>query len=142
MGIPIIGDIVQGVAKIGGDWLAGRQKIKAAKIEAEIARYAAEIKHAEKLVEHRESYDIQALKQMQFSWKDEYLLFVLTLPLIGVFIPGIQDKVLIGFQYLAKTPQWYVLLIIGITAATFGLRWLFGGKVEKIIKEKQGTTQS
>lgn len=137
MGIPIIGDIVQGIAKMGGDWLEGRQKVKAAKIEAEIARYQAETKHAEKLVEHRESYDIQALKQMQFSWKDEYLLFVLTLPLIGVFIPGIQDRILIGFQYLSKTPQWYVLLIVGITAATFGLRWLFGGKVEKIIKEKK-----
>ena len=137
MGIPIIGDIIQGVAKMGGDWLQGRQKIKAAKIDAQVARYTAEAQYADKLLDHQGSYDIQALKQMQHSWKDEFLTLLVMVPVICSFVPKLRPYVLKGFEALEKTPWWYVGLVVGVYAATFGLRWLFGKKVEKIIKEKK-----
>jgi len=71
-------------------------------------------------------YDIQALKQSERSWKDEYLTILLSLPVIGSFIPGVQDSVVLGWDYLAKAPAWFQVAFIGVIAATFGLRWLFG----------------
>jgi len=71
-------------------------------------------------------YDIQALKQAERSWKDEYLTILLSLPVIGSFIPGVQDSVVLGWDYLAKAPVWFQAAFIGVIAATFGLRWLFG----------------
>jgi len=71
-------------------------------------------------------YDIQALKQAERSWKDEYLTILLSLPVIGSFIPGVQDSVVLGWDYLAKAPVWFQMAFIGVIAATFGLRWLFG----------------
>ncbi|MDT9547700.1 MAG: hypothetical protein RI826_10255 [Chlorobium phaeovibrioides] len=71
-------------------------------------------------------YDIQALKQSERSWKDEYLTILLSLPVIGSFIPGVQDSVVLGWDYLAKAPVWFQVAFIGVIAATFGLRWLFG----------------
>ncbi len=132
--IPLIGPIIAGITGIGKEWLQGRREIKKAKIGATVARFEAQAEREKHKVDRREDYDLQALKQMQYSWKDEWFVFVFTLPVIGAFIPGIQDHVLIGFEYLEKTPEWYRWIIIGMVAATFGLRWLFGGKIEKMFK--------
>ena len=80
-------------------------------------------------------WDLNAQRQMEHSWKDEYLLFLLTLPIIGSFIPKVQDYVVIGWDYVAKAPEWYVISFLGIVAATFGLRWLIKPLVERIGKK-------
>ncbi len=71
-------------------------------------------------------WDRNAQEDMKTSWKDEYLMVLFSIPLIGAFIPSLQDAVLEGFNTLDKTPDWYILMITGIVAATFGLRWLLG----------------
>ena len=81
-------------------------------------------------------WDINAQNQMQSSWKDEYLLFLLTLPIIGSFIPTVQDYVIIGWGHVSKAPEWYVISFLGIVAATFGLRWLIRPLIENIFRRK------
>lgn len=71
-------------------------------------------------------WDSTAQQQMTTSWKDEWFVMLFSLPLIGAFIPSLQDAVLKGFEVLAKTPDWYMWLVAGIVSATFGLRWMFG----------------
>lgn len=69
-------------------------------------------------------WDARAQADMSTSWKDEYLLILFSIPLILAFFPSTQQAVLNGFGILNKTPDWYMLLVTGIVAAVFGLRWL------------------
>ena len=119
-------------------WLAGRNEVvkinaksKAevaktkAKAEAEAASIKAEVAvaRATENAKAEGSYDLEAQRQMQHSWKDEYLVLVMSLPFIGSFIPVVQDSVAKGWTYVAQAPQWYQVAFIGIIMATFGLRW-------------------
>lgn len=56
------------------------------------------------------------------GWKDEWVLILLSIPLVLVFIPYTQETVLEGFNTLAKTPEWYRWLILLIFTAIFGIR--------------------
>lgn len=73
-------------------------------------------------------WDTNAQQDMKTSWKDEFYVILFSIPLIMAFIPDMQDIVLKGFETLNKTPDWYMLLITGIVASVFGLRWLISRK--------------
>lgn len=108
-------------------WLKGRSEraaIKeAAKTKLTQTKAEAEVVRAGNLALTEGNYDVEAQRQMQHSWKDEYLVLVLTAPFIGSFIPVVQDSVIKGWTYVSKAPEWYQVAFIGIIVATFGLRW-------------------
>ena len=56
------------------------------------------------------------------GWKDEWVLVVLTIPMVGVFLPWTQEYISIGFAALETTPLWYRVTVGSIYLATFGLR--------------------
>lgn len=56
------------------------------------------------------------------GWKDEYVLIVLSIPMILSFIPYTQPFVVSGFVALDGTPLWYRTIVASIYLATFGLR--------------------
>ena len=68
--------------------------------------------------------DLEAMRQMQYSWKDEYLTIVFTLP----FLYSFADVIISGgttamaWKAVALAPQWYQWCLTGIVIATFGLR--------------------
>ena len=70
------------------------------------------------------NWDTNAQQDMKTSWKDEYLTILFSVPLILAFFPQTQEAVLKGFETLNKTPEWYMMLVTGIVAGVFGLRWL------------------
>lgn len=110
-------------------WLKGRAKLSEIKQEGKIRVIEAKVRgqelRAQREAEAEANYDLEAMRQMQFSWKDEYLLFILSLPFIGSFIPKVQDYVITGWGYISQAPPWYQWSWLGVIAATFGLRWLF-----------------
>jgi hypothetical protein len=69
-------------------------------------------------------WDARAQEGMKHSWKDEWFTILFSLPLVGAFVPSWQAIILDGFNTLQQTPEWYIMLVTGIVAATFGLRWL------------------
>lgn len=73
-------------------------------------------------------WDTNAQQDMKTSWKDEFYVILFSIPLVMAFIPDMQDIVLKGFETLNKTPDWYMLLVTGIVASVFGLRWLISRK--------------
>jgi len=73
-------------------------------------------------------WDTNAQQDMKTSWKDEYLTILFSVPLILAFLPSTQEAVLKGFETLDKTPEWYMMLVTGIVAGVFGLRWLVSRK--------------
>lgn len=122
---------------VGADVYKARQdrkaKIAAAKDELVLAKINAETNRFNKLHDATTNWDIEAMRQSQFSWKDEILMVILFLPFVAAFIPNVQGYVKTGFDIVAELPLWYQLSLVGVIAASFGLRWLFQGKMDKII---------
>ena len=56
------------------------------------------------------------------GWKDEWVLILLSIPLVLVFIPYTQPYVMDGFATLEQTPDWYRWLILLIFTAIYGIR--------------------
>lgn len=54
------------------------------------------------------------------SWKDEYWTIILSIPMIGAFIPGMSVHVLNGFDVLSQTPEGYLTFLGVAIAAAFG----------------------
>jgi hypothetical protein len=116
--LPVIGAIISAVASVAGSWLEtrkvkaeGRIAIAQSKIDFKVAQYTA-----------RAQMDVESMKGMAFSWKDEYLLLLFSVPLILCFIPPMVPYVKEGFAVLKTLPLWYQWSITGMVAATFGLR--------------------
>ena len=84
----------------------------------------AEITRIQKLADAEVNWDFEALKQGERSWKDEWWTVILSIPLVLVFIPGMEDYILAGFKNLELVPEWY-RYAVGITiSAAFGFRRL------------------
>jgi len=114
----IIGPIVKTLGSLGSSWLENRKAkaqgkidITKAKVQFKVAQYTA-----------RASMDVASMTGMQFSWKDEYLLILLSVPVIMAFIPGLVPYALAGFAVIETMPGWYQWAMTGMIAATFGLR--------------------
>lgn len=95
--------------------------------ELKMEQMRINVKLAEKGIQAETNWDAKAQENMQHSWKDEYLLILFSLPLIGSFIPTYQEYVLRGFEVLQQTPQWYIWSVLGMVAGAWGLRWLISG---------------
>ena len=101
------------------------------KANIEQAKVNAQIKQIERTAESEINYDIEALRQQQYSWKDEFALLVITFPFIGSFLPWTQEFVMLGWEYVSKAPERYSYTFIGAISASLGIRWatkMFGKK--------------
>lgn len=139
--IPILSSLVA----LGGTWLQGKQEETQAKAAARLVEIQADsdIKIAKataltKMAEagQTQNYDLDrlAMEQMSKSWKDEVLLLVFLAPMIMAFIPNMDVYALAGFEVIAKMPDWYQYIIIGMVVVIYGMR----GLLEKIIDKKVG----
>ena len=93
------------------------------KAKIEEAKVNAQIRGIERTAESEINYDIEALRQQQYSWKDEFALLVITLPFIGSFLPWTQEFVMLGWDYVSRAPEWYSYTFIGAISASLGIRW-------------------
>lgn len=80
-------------------------------------------KHIELIQNGQELDNAWELQQIKNSgWKDEFVLLLLSIPLIMSFIPNMQSYVVDGFEALSKTPDWYQWLILAVFTAVYGIR--------------------
>ena len=113
-----------GLGEVAGEFLKERQQLKNAlklaklkgKIDLETAKYAGQAAQQA----HINNWEMASLANSGF--KDEVVLGVILFPYVGAFIPGVQDYVLVGFQYLAQMPYWAVGLTVTIFLAIYGIR--------------------
>lgn len=85
-------------------------------------------------------WDMRAQEQAKNSWKDEFLMILLFFPVGALFVcsmffPERVENVIRAVTALNKFPVWYQIILWGVIAFVFGLRWLiqplvnkFGGK--------------
>ena len=56
------------------------------------------------------------------SWKDEWFVIILSLPLILCWIPAADGWVQRGFEQLDKAPDWYFYSLGIAISASFGVK--------------------
>jgi hypothetical protein len=134
--IAAIGAALQVIASPVTEWIKGAAARRRTKEEGKIRVELAKIENQVLQQKQAGGYDVEAQRQMQFSWKDEYLVLVFTIPLIlsflspflEMFMPEgitLTDKIGIAWAAVATAPDWYQWSLMGMIAATFGLRWLW-----------------
>lgn len=128
----MIADLVFGLLGkalgLGGGILEKKQRLREIEIEAQakiaVAQAEAEIARLSKMAEADINWDLESARQMQHSWKDEWMTFLLSGPMIVAFVPGGQEIVAEGFAAIASVPDWYKVSFLTAVAASFGMRAL------------------
>lgn len=103
--------VVTGLFGLAKTYLDGKQKKQAARDDRE----------AQLIKDNASWEEIQATNSKD-SYKDEWWTIVLSIPLILVFIPGMDIYVLAGFDVLAKLPEWYQYVLGIAISAAFGVK--------------------
>ncbi len=113
---------------IGGiiDWFKNKQEIKKLSLEQQkeiiVAETNAKIEKIKKEVEQDFDLNKESIKAMEKTWKDEFVLVLISLPLVMLFVPSLQGFAIIGFSNLNNTPIWYQILIVSVFFSIYGLR--------------------
>ena len=103
-------------------------KIYANKQRAKVAMSDAQLLHAERQARGEEAYQGKLLEARQSDWKDEFVLIVLTLPILviayGVFSddPGAAAKIKEFFEQFQQLPSWFTNLWILVVASIYGIK--------------------
>ena len=80
-------------------------------------------------------HELELLMIKHSGWKDEWVMGLISVPLILVFIPKTQMAVLRGFEILAQTPLWYQGMVVTIFFAVYGIRkWRRNAATSTLIK--------
>ena len=107
--------------KTGAHVYSNRQRTKAAMSDAALM-------HAERMARGEESYQGKLLEARQNDYKDEFVLILLSIPILvlawAVFSdnPQAMDKVNIFFEHFAALPKWFTNLWILVVASIFGIK--------------------
>lgn len=121
--------IISGVTSLASDYMDERKRKTESKARIEEAQTEARIQQLMSAQQTESNYDMEALRQTQYSWKDEFALIVVVFPFIGAFIPWTQPYVEQGWIFLSeKTPTEYWYIFSGAIAASMGIRWAVGRK--------------
>ena len=88
----------------------------------------AQFLHAEKMAKGEEAYQGKLLEARQSDWKDEFVLLILSAPIVVLAWavisddPEAMDKVKLFFEYFSTRPSWFTNLWILVVASIFGIK--------------------
>jgi hypothetical protein len=122
--MPILGDILKGLTGPVADYFKVRQETKSKerirKMELADALHQRRIQLISEGLHADAAWEIEQIKNS--GWKDEWVLIILSIPLVGCFLPGVNGYILAGFLTLETTPDWYRWLVMLIFTAIYGIR--------------------
>ena len=95
---------------------------KKAKAEQKVTEIKAKTELMHQQIKGEADWDLEAIKNTQGSWKDEYLAILFSIPLLLCFIPFTVEYVERGFTALQQTPDWYKYTLGVIVSASFGIK--------------------
>jgi|TARA_Y100000296_G_scaffold73302_1_gene90646 hypothetical protein len=120
MAFPIF-SAIKLVTQVGGHIFKNRQRTK-------MLMSDAQLKHAEKMSTGQLEYSGKLLEARQSDWKDEFILILLSLPILmlgwAVYSddPSAMDKMKLFFDYFSDLPFWYQTIFVGVIASVYGLK--------------------
>ena len=103
-------------------------KIYSNKQKAKMAMSDAQLLHAEKQARGEEAYQGKLLEARQNDYKDEFVLGILSAPIIVLAWavisddPTAMDKVNTFFEHFSNLPKWFTNLWILVVASIFGIK--------------------
>ena len=103
-------------------------KVYANRQRAKVAMSDAQVLHAERQARGEESYQGKLLEARQNDYKDEFVLVILSAPIIvlawGVFSddPAMMEKIELFFHHFGTLPIWFQTLWITVVASIFGIK--------------------
>ena len=97
---------------------------KKVKLESDLKIAEAKTVATVKRLQTQQDADIawENLSIQNSGWKDEYILILLSIPLIMCFIPGLDVYVFKGFESLEKCPYWYRWCFMITVGSSYGYR--------------------
>ena len=122
------------LSSLAGTWFENKLAKTKADGQAKVAEAKARATVAEKVATGQVAWEGKMADATSDSIKDEVALFVLLLPAVLVFIPGMRDHVESGFAVLATLPEWYQYLLYIAISASFGIKGV--GQATKMFKKK------
>ena len=114
-----------GLAKMA---LQAGAKVYANKQRTKMAMSDAQLMHAERQARGEESSQGKLLEARQNDYKDEFVLVILSAPIIvlawGVFSddPAMMEKIELFFHHFGQLPIWFQTLWITVVASIFGIK--------------------
>jgi uncharacterized ion transporter superfamily protein YfcC len=88
----------------------------------------AQMNHAAKMAKGEAEYAGKLLEARQSDWKDEFVLLILSAPIIILAWavvsddPTAMDKVKLFFEYFSQLPSWFTNLWILVVASIYGIK--------------------
>ena len=98
------------------------------KQETKMLMADAQMNHAEKMARGEEAYQGKLLESRNSDWKDEFILLLLSLPILmlGFSVwsddPTHMEKMKLFFEYFSDLPFWYQTIFVGVIASVYGLK--------------------
>ena len=114
-------DVLKLAVGAGTHIMKNRQKRKMLESDAAMV-------HAQKMANGEIEYKQVVRKSQDNGWKDEFVLILISLPILlliwSVFSddPMIKDKIDIFFVQFAALPMWYQMLFVGVVGSIYGLK--------------------
>lgn len=118
------GLILNGVTGVAKTWIERKTQIDAAKHEAKLT----ELKIQSDVEGYKAQWEAKAAESMSSSWKDEYLIIVLTTPVWAIVYavafddPYTLERVEHGMHALGLLPEWFQYLLYAGVLSSFGLK--------------------
>jgi len=84
--------------------------------------------HAQKMAAGEIEYQTLIKTDQQQSWKDEFVLLLVSAPVLlliwSVFSddPDIKIKIDLFFEYFKNMPMWFQILFISVVGAVYGIK--------------------
>ena len=114
-------DVVKLAVSAGTHIMTNRQKRKMLESDAAML-------HAQKMANGEVEYQQTVRQSNDKGWKDEFVLILISLPILlliwSVFSddPLIKEKIDIFFEQFAALPMWYQMLFVGVVGSIYGLK--------------------
>jgi len=96
--------------------------------QSELLESEAEKRHFERMAKGEIEYQRDVVSEQDKSFKDEFVLIIVTLPILilawSIFSddPLIQQKLEVFFELFNKLPEFYKWLVVGIFGSIYGLK--------------------
>ena len=96
--------------------------------ETQMLRADAQNMHASRMARGEAEYQGKLLEARQSDFKDEFVLIILTIPILVLAWAVVSDdpqamaKVELFFEYFAALPSWFTNLWILVVASIFGIK--------------------
>lgn len=97
-----------------------KHELEITKVKGKIAYEVAKIDRAMRSEGLDQEWELESIKNS--GYKDEWVLFLISIPMVLSFFPQTVVYVQMGFAALEQTPEWYQWLIMMILPAAYGIR--------------------